>query len=127
MGELEKPVQIDVLPGNRLVVSDVGRRSLMIYDNFGSFVTGVRDERFQVPRGIGVHSGGKIFIADPGAGTLFVVSEDLKTVSEVILRGGRPLKQPQDVALFRSDKHQALIYILDGDEVVVGIWTDKQE
>lgn len=127
MGELELPVQIDVIPGNRLVVSDIGRRALMVYDFFGSFLTEITDEGFRTPRGIGVAADGMIFVADPGAESVFAISSDYKEISRMIIRGGVPLNQPQDVSFFKTSGGNTLIYIIDGEQVVVGVLIDKQE
>lgn len=120
-GELERPQQIDILPSNRVVISDAGKKALMIYDAFGSFIRAVTDQRFRMPRGICVGNKGRLFVADPEAGAIFVVSADFSGISSLTLRGGSPFAHPQDVTLYDDYTGRYHLYILDGDQVIIGM------
>ncbi len=123
-GELERPQQIDLLPGNRIVISDTGKRALMIYDFFGSFIASFTDDQFQSPRGIGITPDGIVYVADPVAGQVFRVERGFTGLKRVILRGGEPLRQPQDIAFLKESDSAIKAYVLDGDRVVVGYLND---
>lgn len=126
-GELRQPEQLDILPDNRLIVTDTGRRSIIQFDNFGNFLGEIKHKEFKIPRGLAVSDKGRIFLADPGAGKVFVISDDFKSITEIKNISGLPLKHPQDVAVWRGsgvDVKSQTLYIIDENELVIGTLTD---
>ncbi len=122
-GELEQPVQLDILPGSRLIVSDISRRSIMVYDFFGNYLIEISTPSFKTPRGIAVSDDGRIFVADADAAKIFIISADFKNVSELKLNLIKPLKQPMDLAIhckIRKEKKHSLLYIIDDNEIIIG-------
>jgi hypothetical protein len=123
LGELEQPVQLDILPGSRLIVSDISRRSIMVYDFFGNYLIEISTSSFKTPRGIAVSDDGRIFVADADAAKIFIISADFKNVSELKLNLSKPLKQPMDLAIrckIRKEKKHSLLYIIDDNEIIIG-------
>ena len=78
---------------------------------------------FNTPAGLAVTNDGKIFIADATARKIFVISADLKNISELRLVLNEELNHPQDVAIWtepgRKDKI-SLLYIIDENQIIIG-------
>ena len=70
-GALHDPVDLAVGPGGALYVADAGRKSVMVYDRFGSFVAeralGLADSA----RAVAVGSGGSWYLARPHSVLVF--------------------------------------------------------
>jgi len=126
-GELIKPQQIDILPNGQLVISDINRQSILFYDPFGSFIKEIVSPDFLSPKGLGVSADGNIYVADPAAGKVFIISPGSGNIKSLVLRGGKKLLQPKDVALYRKPDGKTNIYILDDNQVIIGLMTDLQE
>jgi len=121
-GQLQNPVQLDILNDRLLLVSDADLKAVLVFDLFGNYLSSITNSDFIQPAGIAAGGDGRVFIADPVAKLIFVVKSDLKTVTSLPVHIVKPMMQPQDVAIQTSSgmKKESLLYILDRDEVIAG-------
>ncbi len=118
-GELQNPVQLDITPKGLLLVTDAEAKALFVYDFFGNFIKALHDPRMKQPAGLTVNDEGRVWIADPEAGAVFMVDANLSRVSPVTLKTTRLPKHPQDVALLQDDSGFQM-FLLDGNELLIG-------
>jgi sugar lactone lactonase YvrE len=116
-GELNTPEQIDFWGSDKLLVSDSGEAALMIFDLFGNFIQKIRFDEFKNPTGIGVDNNKNIYVADPAAGKLFYIKNDLSLLTQIDFPLG--FKAPQDVAVITKDS-KTLLFVIDENEIVIG-------
>jgi len=116
-GELDTPEQIDFWDVDKLLVSDSGLSVIVVFDLFGNFIQKIEFDQFNQPMGIDVDNNKNIYIADPAAGELFFVKNDLSAISKISFPAG--FKAPQDVAVITSD-NKTLLFVIDENEIVIG-------
>ena len=118
-GELYEPVQLEIISNNYLLVSDIGRKGVLMFDFFGTFLKIISDDRFVRPRGLACNDPALIFIADEGARQIFSysISNDRLQTWTLILK--KPLVAPQDVISFFFKKARRCV-ILDGNQLIWG-------
>jgi len=126
-GELEEPHQLDIQKGTRLLVTDISRRSLLVFDFFGNYITELKAPGFIAPKGLAVDSDERIFVADPSARKIFLIAEDLNNISEIKLILTFPLRRPRDIALWRKPGSalSQMMFIIDDNEIIIGKLTDE--
>lgn len=120
LGALQQPEQLDIVEGDRLVVTDSEAKTVFIFDLFGNFLKGITDDALRQPKGVGISLKNELFIADEEAKAIFYapsLSDSLKKITF-----GSGFKAPVDVAVLQKDK-QTFLYVLDGDEVVIGTFS----
>ncbi len=116
--ELNQPQQIDIWQGNRLLVSNSGDSSVIIYDFFGNLVTRVSSPRFIRPAGLTVLNDDYFLVSDPRAGALFLVDQHYGVTAVK----APMVKHPRDAAALGKDNGY-LLFVLDGNEVIKGTLT----
>lgn len=118
-GELKQPVQLDILPENRLVVSDIGRNALLIFDFFGNFLSELKLPGSKAPSGLAVTQTGRLFVTDQVNRQIYIISEDRKEIKRIKYF----FNQPRDVAVrIKPDggDKKAILYVISGDEILTG-------
>ncbi len=121
-GELSRPEQIDLWGSDKLLVSDSEQAVLVIFDLFGNFIRKIEFEGFSQPAGIDVDNQKNIFVADPVAGDLFFINDDLSSVSKINFTTG--FKAPQDIAV-TTKENKTLLFVIDGNEVIIGTFLNE--
>jgi hypothetical protein len=125
---LQNPVQIDIIQGNKLAVSDASRKSIMIYDFFGTFIKEIAIDGFKVPSGLSPFKETSLLVTDPVAKKIFLISPDLIKYSNIKMELSSPLVYPRDITVYAETKNnikQYFAFIIDNNEVIVGRITDK--
>ena len=121
-GELEEPQQLEIQGNNYVLVSDLSRASLMVYDFFGTFIREIKTPEMKGPAGLTVDNQDRIFIADRVANKLIMISADLRDVHEIPLRLTQKPVSLRDVAVWKEpgkDK-QPLLFLIDDNQIVFG-------
>ncbi len=116
--ELNEPQQIDIWRGDRLLVSNSGDSSVIVYDFFGNLVARIVSPLFVSPAGLTVINDDYFMVSDPRAGRLFLIDHHY-AVTPV---KAPPVKHPRDAAALRKGDGY-LLFVLDGNEVLKGILT----
>lgn len=122
--ELQYPEQMELWGADKLLVSDSGRKSLFVYDLFGTFIRKIGSNVFEHPQGIEVDNQKNIYVADPLAKKVFRVNNTLDNISEISFPA--MFKTPRDIAVISSANGISL-YVIDGNEIVVGLLQDKKQ
>jgi len=118
-GELREPQQLDILKNKFLLVSDAGQKAILVFDFFGNFIQRISHSDFKRPAGLCVLDDGSVILADEEAKQLFLISPNFSELKTIQLTTNKPVSRIMDVAAWRTDK-QTLLYIIDGDEVIIG-------
>ncbi len=119
VGELIEPVQIDLTYDENILVSDLGNTCVNVYDYFGNFLKRLTHESMKNPSGLSVDNKNRIYIADKGAKTVFIIEENGKLISEIKSISGKNLIFPVDICV-RSDNHNSYKgYLIDENEVII--------
>jgi len=129
-GQLEEPVQLDILQDRFLLASDKSRKAIVLFDLFGNFVRLLTAPQFRAPAGLTVDGQGQIFVADPEAGKVFVIRRDFGKITSVRFRLTQPLKRPVDLAFFSTpvgDKNVCRFYLIDANQLIIGRLSDSCE
>lgn len=116
-GELVFPEQIAMWGADKVVVADPGQSALIIFDQFGNFVSKLTHDSFKQPRGLDVDRDKNIFVADPHAKKIFWIHDNLSKIFEI-----KPLlafTSPKDVAVVNFN-NQKMLYVIDEDEIILG-------
>lgn len=116
-GELELPEQIVIWGADKLIVADPGQGTLKVYDQFGNYILTLSDNNFKQPRGLDVDNDKNVYVADPQAGKIFFISNDLATISEI--KFSAAFKTPRDIAVLTVN-NQKMMYVIDEDEIIIG-------
>ncbi len=116
--ELNEPQQIDIWRGDRLLVSNSGDSSVIVYDFFGNLVRRISSPRFVSPSGLSIINDDYFLLSDPQAGRLFLIDHHYA----VRAVKAAPVKHPRDAAAIK-DGDRYLLFVLDGNEVIKGILT----
>ncbi len=121
-GELQEPIQLDILKNQWVIISDISRKAIIIFDFFGTFIRAVNFPQFIHPAGLATDDRLGILIADEGAKSIFRVTPDLQTVFPIKLTLEKPLVAPRDLVIMPSinDDNTFLCFILDDNQVVAG-------
>ncbi len=127
MGELQEPMQLDIFRNRWLLVSDVARHAIVVFDFFGTFVKLITSPLFQHPSGLATQDKWGIFVADDGAKALFRIKPDLRTVEPIQTFLQKPLCAPKDLAVFSlaDSTIENNCFIVDGNQVIAGKFTGK--
>ncbi len=118
-GELQDPVQIDIFAEKFIIISDVGRKAVVVFDFFGNFIRLIQNDHFVAPAGLTTDDRFGILLVDEGARTVFHILPDLHTVKPLPMTLQQKLSAPRDIALLRF-KDRLRCFLLDGNQVVVG-------
>lgn len=118
-GELREPQQLDILKNKFLIVSDAGQKAILVFDFFGNFIQRISHSDFKRPAGLCVLDDGSVILADEEAKQLFLISPDFSKLKTIPLNTGKPVSRIMDAAVWQTDK-QTLLYLIDGDEVIIG-------
>jgi hypothetical protein len=119
MGELVKPIQIDISSKNQIIVTDSEAKSILIYDYFGNFIQKIQDSELQRPNGLAVDRKDRLYIADLQSRKLFIFGIKGRVLGQVSEIGGNFLRNPRDVALFYLDENRYRMYLIDGDIIKI--------
>ncbi|MHB2148938.1 NHL repeat-containing protein [Calditrichota bacterium LG25] len=118
-GQLFEPVQLDILNNKWLLVSDVGRKAVLVFDFFGNLIKVLEDSRFDRPRGLATNRQGDFWVVDEGAQKIFSVGSDLKTVTPWNFVLQKALSAPRDAAVYHLNQAKRCV-ILDGNQLIFG-------
>ncbi len=124
---LEEPVQIDIVQGNKLIISDIARKSVLIYDFFGSFIMEIAGKEFKRPSGLASFNQNELLVADPGARKIFLISSNFKKITSLNMELSEPLNYPRDITVFTETKKNKKLhhaFIVDNNDVIIGRITD---
>ena len=124
---LQDPVQIDIFQGNKVAVSDVARKSVMLYDFFGSFIAELSTKEFNMPQGLSPFKKNGLLVADAAAQKIFLISEDMKSIKALQMELSVPLKYPRDITVYtaiKNNKKYYIAFIIDNNDVIIGRITD---
>lgn len=119
-----QPVGIARTPERRLLVADSVDGAILVFDDAGVFLGTLADGLLQRPVGLAVHPrDGRIFVADPGAHLVLVLTPDGEEIARVGGRGVEPgeFNFPTSVALdgagrlFVSDSLNFRVQVFDTD------------
>ncbi len=126
-GELLQPIQLDIFRNRWILVSDIARHAIVVFDFFGTFIKAVVHPSFRQPAGLATHERLGIFVADEGAKKLFRIRPDLNTVEVVHLVLSKPLTAPRDLTLFPlpDSTRQINCFVIDGNEIIAGKFKDR--
>jgi DNA-binding beta-propeller fold protein YncE len=122
-GQLQDPVQLDIVNNNQLLVSDVSLKAALVFDLFGNYIKSVTHPDFRAPRGIATFPDGRALIADPEAKKLFLIQPGLAEIQALSVHCAKPLSQPLDAAFLPAidkAKNNHMLLVLDQNEVLVG-------
>ncbi len=117
-GQLTFPVQIDLTPSHRVVVSDAGAAKVFLYDYFGNFLGYIEHPDMRAPTGIAVDDQNRIYVADPEARKVFIFTIGGKYVAGFDSVDGNLLNRPVDLTLRQKDNAYHL-YLIDGDQILI--------
>lgn len=123
-GELQDPRQVELTARQHVLVTDAGLPGLVEFDYFGTFIRSISHPHFKQPAGLAVDGQGRIWIADPGAKTVFVLDERGAVLAEFTSCSGQMLRQPRDVALRKNKSGQQMVYLIDGDQIIIAKLND---
>ncbi|HHM01819.1 MAG TPA: hypothetical protein ENJ15_02320 [Caldithrix abyssi] len=115
--ELNEPQQIDIWRGDRLLVSNSGDSSVIVFDFFGNLLRRIVSPFFIRPTGLTVIDDNYFLLADPAAGALFLVDHHY-----AVKKVASGLKHPRDAALLREGE-TLFLFVIDGNEMIKGILT----
>ncbi|MCD6374305.1 MAG: NHL repeat-containing protein [Caldisericaceae bacterium] len=118
-GELSEPVQLDLFLNNYLLVSDIGRKAIVMFDFFGNFIKLFSDSQFVRPRGLACTKDDLFFVADEGAKMIFSLTSKAEAARPWNLILQQPLSSPADLVTF-SYKKATRAVILDGHQLIWG-------
>jgi len=127
-GELAQPVQLDIWKQQYLLVTDITRNQVLLYDFFGNFLGTVTAEEFESPTGIAASSSGEVFITDPVAKKVFWISAKLDSAKAIGMVLTSALKKPQDLAVYEyriKGKTETRLYIVDENEIIIGKFVNQ--
>jgi NHL repeat len=116
-GELILPIQMDLFGADKILVSDSEQSAIIIFDLFGNFIQKIKFDSFKEPKGIGVDDTRNIYIADPVAGEVFFLKNDLQFITKIVFSTG--FTMPRDVAVMTREG-KTILFIIDGNEVLIG-------
>ncbi len=116
-GDLQEPHQLEMVAGKYLAVSDAGRKSVLIFDYFGTFIKELTHKRLQLPTGLATDREQGLYVADPQAQMIFHLGNRLDRLQPVNYLGGK-LQHPVDLSLWQNGNRK-IAYILDGDQLVI--------
>lgn len=120
-GELEDPQQIEISQNKFIIVSDARARAILIFDFFGTYIKSVQYKDFLHPSGMCVLPDQTILLADPSANSVFSITPNFQQVNTIHFQTRKPVSRLTDVAFWKKEK-QILLYLLDGNELVFGIY-----
>ncbi len=124
---LQDPVQIDIFQNNKIAVTDVSRKSVMLYDFFGSFITEIRNDEFNLPSGLSPFKEDELLVADPGAKKIFLISKNLKSIKPLKMELSVGLQYPRDISVYteiKNNKKQYYAFVIDNNDVIIGRISD---
>lgn len=101
-GQLLQPAQLDIVAENRLLISDAGRRAVIVFDFFGNYLLSINHPDFNYPTGLAVSGDGRIMVADAAAQKIFIIAADMKRVKSMEFYIATTLKEPRDAALWEE-------------------------
>jgi hypothetical protein len=119
MGELVKPVQIDISSKNQIVVTDTEAKAILIFDYFGNFIQKVQDLNLQQPNGLAIDRKDRIYVSDLQSRQLLIFSLKGRLLAQITQIGGNFLQSPKDVALYYIGENRYRIYVIDGDIIKI--------
>lgn len=118
-GELYEPIQLDLYLNEYLLVSDVGRKAILMFDFFGNFLKQFSDSQFVRPRGLACSNEDLFFVADEGAKMIFSLNSKAEAAKPWNLILHKPLSSPTDLVTFTFKKATRAV-ILDGNQLIWG-------
>ncbi len=126
-GELLQPIQLDIFRNRWILVSDIARHAIVVFDFFGTFIKAVTHSSFRQPTGLATHERFGIFVADEGAKQLFRIKPDLTAVEVIRTVLSKPLSAPRDITLFPlpDSTRQINCFVIDGNEIIAGKFKDR--
>ena len=126
-GELLQPVQLDIFRNRWILVSDIARHAIVVFDFFGTFIKALSSPSFRQPGGLATHERFGIFVADEGAKELFRIKPDLSAIEPIRVVLSKPLTTPRDMVLFPlADSTQRInCFVIDGNEIIAGEFKDR--
>jgi sugar lactone lactonase YvrE len=119
MGELLKPVQIDISSRRQIVVTDSEGHGIYLYDYFGSFLQKIEQDDLVQPHGLSLDRQDRIYVTDLQTRSVYIFSIRGKFLGKISELGGNSLKNPRDLALFYIDENTYRLYLIDGDNIII--------
>ena len=111
-GQFDSPEGVFFAPGDMILVTDSGNRRVQLFDRDGGFVRMVPGNTAQNPlkrpRRAVMDGDGRIFVADPEAGQVFVFDQGGELVRTISPKGARRFR-PTDVTVAPS----GMVYVTD--------------
>lgn len=105
-GQLLSPEKITRDRNRNIVVCDAGNRRIMIYDQFGNYVTRINNDRFRYPVSIAV-DGAEFWVLDRETGEIMMVRRNgdiLFAVGPELSGTTGRLSKPSDLILIGNDR-----------------------
>jgi len=93
-GVFDRPAKAAILPDERLAVVETGNRRVQLFSAAGRYektIPAPGSARFVVPRSICADADGNIFVADAGAGAVFVFSGEGEYLLAIDSFGGKAI------------------------------------
>jgi tripartite motif-containing protein 71 len=122
-GELNQPVQLDIINQQFLIVSDISRTAILKFDFFGNFAGKMTGKEDITPTGISVSNNGIVFACDPANKKIYRSNPGTDELIPIMTTLQKPFTKPQDCALFEENINNILtqkLYIIDDNEIIIG-------
>ncbi|MBN2426038.1 MAG: NHL repeat-containing protein [Calditrichaceae bacterium] len=127
-GSLVEPHQLEIQGIDKIIISDRGKKALIVFDFFGNYIKHIQSEEFVAPAGLAVDQQFRVYVADPGAAAVFRIDPALTEITKLDLKLDIPLKAPADLAVWKEpgqEQKTYKVYILDGHELIIGNLMDE--
>jgi tripartite motif-containing protein 71 len=119
MGELVKPVQLDISSTNQIIVTDSDGHGVLIYDYFGNFIRKIEHEGMQRPYGLAIDRQDRIYVSDIESRALYIFNLKGRLLGNITEVGGNFLRIPRDIVPYYLDTNRFRLYIIDGDMIKI--------
>ena len=127
-GKLLEPHQLEIHGIDKIIVSDRGKKALIVFDFFGNYIKYIQSQEFVAPAGLAVDQLSRVYVADPGAAAVFRIDPTLTEITKLDLKLDIPLKTPTDLTVWKApgpEQKPYTVYILDGHELIIGNLLDE--
>jgi len=119
LGELYNPKQLEISPGQQVIVSDAGNHCINMYDYFGNYTKSIIHVDMKEPAGLAVDNTGRIYVTDTGSLQVFIFSKNGEFISSIDSISGKSVQYPTDIAVKLNNKNAYTAYLIDNEEVII--------